>query len=138
MMGLYLAVFNNDQELDGVDLGSYADFSAFRNSVIDNLEDGVAGYRCPTLILHSDCDGRWTPDEAAKLEKELEAVAARFRELPPRQFSANWQKEVARTFGILPRSLYDCFFDVDGEPLVERLGSLARLSRERKLPILFQ
>lgn len=137
-MGLYLAIFDDDHELDGVELGAYSDFSAFRNAVVANLEGGAAGTRFPTLVLHSDCDGLWTPSEATALEKELEIISARFRELPPMPLSADWQKQVARAFGIQTESLYDCFFDVDGEPLLERLINLAKLSQTRQLPILFQ
>jgi hypothetical protein len=138
MMGLYLAVFDDGDELDGVEVGAYADFSAFRNTVIKRLEGGAAGSQFPTLILHADCDGQWTPSEAAALEKELELISAKFRELPPIQFNAGWQKQMAKTFGISVSNLYDCFFDVDGEPLLERLIGLARLSQMRNLPILFQ
>ena len=49
-----------------------------------------------------------------------------------------WKAEVAKMFGIKPANFSDCFFDVDGEPLVQRLIGLARLSQERNLPILFQ
>jgi len=138
-MGLYLAVFDDTgDEISGVEVGTYADFSAFRTAVVRKLEDGTPGSQYPTLILHSDCDGQWTPSEAAALEKELEIISAHFREIPPIPLSADWQKEVAKTFGIRPASLYDCFFDVDGEPLLERLIGLAKLSQTRNLPILFQ
>lgn len=137
-MGLYLTIFDDDQELDGVEIGSYADFGSFRDSVVAYLENGVVGSRCPTLILHFDCDGQWTPGEAAKLENELEVIAVCFKKLPPVSFNSDWQEHVANAFRIRPQSLYDCFFDVDGEPLVERLISLARLSQQRNLPILFQ
>lgn len=137
-MGLYLAIFDDGSELDGVEVGTYSDFSAFRNAVVSNLENGAAGSKFPTLILHSDCDGQWTPTEAALLEKELETISARFRELPPIPLVADWQKQVARDFGIQIKNLYDCFFDVDGEPLLERLNDLARVSQARNLPILFQ
>jgi hypothetical protein len=138
MMGLYLSVFDDDSELDGVEVGSYADFSAFRSAVVRNLEGGAPGSRFPTLILHSDCDGIWTPAEAAALEKELEVVSAEFRELPPVAVTVDWQKEVVRAFGIQIKSLYDCYFDVDGEPLLERVIGLCQLSQARNLPILFQ
>ena len=137
-MGLYLAVFDGEDEVGGVEVGSYADFGAFRNAVVANVEDGMAGSRCPTLILHSDCGGQWTPEEASKLELELGEVGARFKELPPAPFNSDWQRQVAKELGIVPQSLYECFFDVDGEPLLSRLISLARLSKERNLPILFQ
>ena len=137
-MGLYLAIFDDGEELDGVEVGAYSDFSMFRNAVVKNLEDNVPGSRFPTLILHSDCDGLWTPSEAASLEKELEVISAQFREFSPVSLVADWQEEAARTFGIQFRNLYDCFFDVDGEPLLERLTELARLSQTQNLPILFQ
>ena len=137
-MGLYLAVFDDGNELDGVEVGAYGDFSAFRDAVVDHLEGRAAGSRFPTLILHSDCDGQWSPSEAAALEKELKTIGARFRELPPIPLNADWQKEVARTFGIQTQNLYDCFFDVDGEPLLERLIGLAKMSQAKNVPILFQ
>ena len=138
MGGLYLAVFDDDDELDGVEIGTYSDFSAFRNAVVKNLENDVAGSKYPTLILHSDCDGVWTPSEAALLEAELEVISQRFRELSPIPLSADWKEEVARILAIEPKSLYDCFFDVDGESLLERLLGLVRLSQAKNLPILFQ
>jgi Immunity protein 70 len=136
-MGLYLAIFEGDAELDGVEVGSYADFSAFRDAVVVNLEAGNAGSRFPTLILHSDCDGEWTPEQAVILISELNTVAQEFAGLPPIPLDG-WKAEVAKMFGIRPANLADCFFDVDGEPLLERLVGLAQLSQKRGLPILFQ
>lgn len=138
-MGLYLAVFDGDEEVDGVEVGGYDDFGVFRNAVIRNLEGGAAGSRFPTLILHSDCDGHWTPHEAAALENELTIISSLFRELPPILLSPDgWQTRVAATFGIQIKTIYDCFYDIDGEPLLERLIGLATLSQARNLPILFQ
>ncbi len=136
-MGLYLTVFDRDTELDGVEVGAYSDFGFFRDAVVTNLEGGIAGSRYPTLILHSDCDGEWAPEQAAALELELEAVSNQFSELPPVRLEG-WKSKVAKLLGLHPSSLYDCFFDVDGEPLLERLIGLARLSQQRGLPILFQ
>ncbi|WP_443751345.1 Imm70 family immunity protein [Asticcacaulis solisilvae] len=137
-MGLYLTIFDNGDELDGVEVGAYSDFSIFRNAVVKELEDGVAGSKYPTLILHSDCDGKWSPEESAQLEKELETISDEFRHRPPISLSSDWQKQVAKSFGLRINSLYDCFFDVDGEPLLDRLINLARLSQSRNLPIIFQ
>ncbi|MFM1976769.1 MAG: hypothetical protein RL145_1615 [Pseudomonadota bacterium] len=137
-MGLYLTVFDNDYELDGVEVGSYADFAAFRSAVIFYIEDGVAGSRCPTLILHSDCDGQWSPEEAVQLRMELELITREFIILPPESDCTGWKLEVAKLFGLSRSNLYECFFDVDGEPLLDRLLGLVRLSIDRNLPILFQ
>ena len=37
-MGLYLCVFDNDDELEGVEVGSYSDFDFFRSTVTELLE----------------------------------------------------------------------------------------------------
>jgi Immunity protein 70 len=137
-MGLYLTVFDDGEELDGVEIGSYDDFAFFRDAVVWNVEGGTAGASCPILILHSDCDGQWSPDEAASLETELEVIARKFADLPPVSLGDGWKPEVAKMFGIRPANLADCFFDVDGELLLNRLIGLAKLSQERNLPILFQ
>jgi hypothetical protein len=53
-MGLYLAVFDGDDEVDGVEAGPYADYNALRDYIVDVLENGRAGSRFPTLVMHSD------------------------------------------------------------------------------------
>lgn len=137
-MGLYLAVFDGEDELDGVEVGSYSDFGTFRSAVAVHLEERVAGSRYPTLMLHSDCDGQWSSDEAVVLQAELTAITEMFMQLPTEPLSEGWKQEVVRSLGLRPSNLYECFFDVDGEPLLDRLMGLAQLSVERKLPILFQ
>lgn len=136
-MSLYLTIFDDTVELDGVEVGAYADFAFFRDAVVSGLEEGSAGSRFPTLILHSDCDGEWTPEQALALKSELNTIAQEFAAMPPVSLDG-WKAEVAKTFGLRPANLYDCFFDVDGEPLLERLTGLTHLSVERSLPILFQ
>ncbi|MBP1859709.1 Imm70 family immunity protein [Rhizobium herbae] len=137
-MGLYLAIFDGDEELDGVEVGAYSDFAVFRDAVVNLVEAGLAGSRCPTLINHSDCDGQWTPNEAIRLEIELLAISERFRQLPAQPLDGEWKPKIAKMFGLMPANLYDCFFDVDGEPLLERLLALTKLSEKRNLPIVFQ
>lgn len=137
-MGLYLTIFDGDEELDGVEVGSYTDFATFRSAVEKHVEGGIEGSRCPMLMLHSDCDGEWSPDEATQLQEEFTAITERFMELPPESLGDGWKPEVAKMFGLQPANLYDCFFDVDGEPLLDRLMGLAELSDERNQPILFQ
>jgi hypothetical protein len=138
-VGLYLAVFDGDAELEGVEVGSYADFGVFRDAVAEHLEGGSAGSRFPTLMLHSDCDGSWSSEESAQLQAELEQIANEFRRLPPLELKlGSWQAEVAKSFGIKPRHLCESFFDVDGEPLIERLLGLIQVSRSRGKAILFQ
>jgi len=137
-MGLYLCIFDGDDELGGVEVGSYADFGTFRDAIASHVEGGVEGSRCPTLMLHSDCDGEWSPEESSMLQTELVTITERFMELPPEPLGDGWKSEVAKAFGLRPTSLYECFFDVDGEPLLDRLMGLAQLSVKRSLPIMFQ
>jgi hypothetical protein len=72
------------------------------------------------------------------LEKELRQISTEFLARPPIPVTSDWKKQVVRFTGLKMNSLYDCFFDVDGEPLLERLIKLAELSQNRNLPILFQ
>jgi hypothetical protein len=119
-------------------VGAYSDFDYFRSVVTQELEGGQVGVRFPTLALHSDCDGEWSVGECVALEKELEEIAASLRKLPPGPFISEWQGALAKSLGLKPASLFDCFIDVDGEPLVKRLSLLSRTAQQRKLPILFQ
>ena len=137
-MGLYLCVFEEHEELDGVDVGSYEDYAWLIDTVFARLEDRKPGLRYPNLVLHSDCDGLWEPKSCGELELELRDIAARFRSLPPIPFRATWQAAVASQVGLECRNLADCFIDVDGEPLLERMRALAQLGSERGLPLLLQ
>jgi hypothetical protein len=137
-MSLYLMVSKDgEEELDGVTVGHYSDFSDFRNAVIERLENGKAGSRFPTLILHSDCDGVWSPAACATLERELAIIRDEFQKLPPVPFDRGWQKNVAEEFGLEPKNLHESFIDIDGELLVDRLAQLAKLAQEHGQPILF-
>jgi hypothetical protein len=137
-MGLYLCIFDEDEEVHGVEVGPYADFDTLRECIVRELEGGNAGSKFPTLTLHSDSDGEWSPSEARKLESELVSIGDEFRRRPPIPISSDWQKQVMKNSGLRINTLYDCFFDIDGQPLLERLINLAKLSQRRNLPILFQ
>ncbi len=137
-MGLYLCVFDDDEELEGVEIGNYADFQAFRNSVSDMLEGGIKGARFPTLILHFDSDGEWSHSECDTLKRELTTIANEFTQLPAKPYPAEWQRQVGDLLGLKPTSLHESFIDVDGEPLLDRLVELCDIAIQRQLPIVFQ
>ncbi|MGD0096447.1 MAG: Imm70 family immunity protein [Terracidiphilus sp.] len=138
-MGLYLCIFDeNDQDIDGVEVGSYADFGMLRSYIVSKLEEGKAGARFPTFVTHSDCDGEWSPSDCDKLHDELGEIAKQLRALSAIDFRSDWQKTVARALGLAPKNAFESFIDVDGEPLIERLQSLVESARKRNLPILFQ
>ncbi|NOU29357.1 MAG: hypothetical protein HOO96_15755 [Polyangiaceae bacterium] len=137
-MGLYLCIFDEDEEVFGVEVGFYADFAHLRDAVARSLEDGDLGDRFPVLMLHSDCDGEWSPHDAARLAVELDEIERAFTELPPRPLESEWKLQVAKSLGLRPANLGECFFDIDGEPLLLRLKALCKISVEWSLPILFQ
>jgi len=137
-MGLYLCVFDQADELEGVEIGSYADFAFFRDHVTEVLENGITGAMYPTLMFHSDSDGEWSPVDCAKLKPELEHIVAEFRRRAPIPFHAEWQQQVGKSLGLKPSTLCDSFIDVDGEPLLDRLLHLCDVALKANQPILFQ
>jgi hypothetical protein len=137
-MGLYLCIFDEDEEVDGVEVGLYSDFNALRGYVARELEGGNRGARFPTLMLHSDCDGEWSLADCEKLVPELREIIVKMQARPPVEFASDWQKHVARSVGLAPRSAFESFIDVDGQFVLERMLNLASVALERCLPILFQ
>jgi len=137
-MSLYLCIFNGKDEIDGVEVGSYGDFRFFRDSVLQKLEKGVIGSRFPVLMLHSDCEGTWSVREAGLLQEELKEIAKSFKTIPAENYHSEWQQKLAKSQGLRPENLYECFIDVDGEILIERLVCLCQLSIQVGEPILFQ
>jgi hypothetical protein len=136
-MSLYLCVFRGEEELDGVDVGSYEDFERLRD--VARSIDGRVFRRFGILRTNVSPTTAWRPRAAARLEAELRAFAQELRSRPPRPFpDGSWQARVAAARVTAPATLYDCFFDVEGRPLVERLLALCRLSIETRQPILFQ
>lgn len=137
-MGLYLGVFDDDDELDGVEVGSYAYYNSFRDYVTVNLEGGRAGSLYPVLILSSDSDGQWDVSQCKRLRAEVSKIAADLKTLPPADLRFPEQRQIAKSIGLVPRNAFESFFDVDGEFLLDRLMGLIDLAIERELPILFQ
>jgi len=140
-MGLYLCVFgagDGDDELDGVEVGSYGDFGRLREAVAEHLEPAGWGSRFPVLMNHVDNDGEWTPAEAVELEKEIQTIDAELAKVPPQPLPTGWQIEVAKEFDLVPTALNECFFDVNGDSVFERITDLCRLSAREGVPIIFQ
>ena len=138
-MSLYLCVFDaSGEEVEGIDVGSYADFNFFRDAVAAAVENGEFGSVCPILNTHSDCDGEWTVVEAAGLLLELDRIEREFSRYSAVDFNSDWKREISKNRGRQPETLLDCFFDIDGEPLVGRLRELASASISVGCPILFQ
>jgi len=140
-VSLYLCVFRDDErddEIDGVEVGSYDDFHTLRTAVAERLEGGTWGSRFPTLMGHPDSDGLWPPADADRLASELETIRDAFAALPATRVAGDWQAELAQKLRLSPRTFAECFIDVDGEPLLERLIALARTSAAHERPIWFQ
>jgi len=138
-MGLYLCILNEGgEDRDGVDVGYYDDYGFFVDTVISALEGGRKGERFPTLTLHHDSDGVWTPEECRALEAELETIKDEFQAMPPKELNSGWQREIAKLIGLTPKNLYECFIDVDGEPLLDRLIDLCKTAEKMGCSIVFQ
>jgi hypothetical protein len=137
-MGLYLCIFDGEEDVNGVEVGAYADYNALRYYVVRELESGKAGSRFPTFILHSDCNGEWSVADCQRLQGEFAEIAAALQQRPVIAFPSNWQKAVAKSIGLQPQNAFESFIDVDGEFLLERLQNLVKNALERQLPILFQ
>ncbi|TCW85639.1 hypothetical protein C5O80_10760 [Burkholderia sp. SRS-46] len=137
-MGLYLCVFDGDEEVDGVEVGHYADFNNIRSYVVRELEGGQAGRRYPAFIMHADSDGEWDVSECKKLKIELEAIMTAMKGRPALEFTSDWQRFVATKMGVAPRNAFESFIDVDGEFVLERIDGLVDVALQRGLPILFQ
>jgi hypothetical protein len=133
-MGLYLCIFTEDQEdeLGACDVGHYSDFGYFRDSIARHMK--AADF--PVLMVHSDCDGEWTVEQLPSLVSELEAIAARFRTLPPEE--PNGAFEHTMEYRTNADSLYDCFHEVNGENLFEALIGLCKQGISSQRPITFQ
>ena len=137
-MSLYLCVFASGAESDGVDAGGYSDFNRLRHYIAQHLEDGNPGSRFPNLILHSDCEGEWLPEDCVALLDELARIIEAMRERPAADFHPGWQMVLAHSLRLAPRNALESFIDVDGEPILVRLLGLAETAIEAGEPILFQ
>jgi len=89
-------------------------------------------------MMHADSDGTWSPGEARILEVELVTIKKEFELLRASGFPAGWQADLARTLGLKPSSKAECYIDIDGELLLDRLISVAHLAHERSSTIWFQ
>ena len=137
-MSLYLCVFDDDEEVDGVEIG-YSEFDALREYIIRELERGQAGSRFPTFILHSNCDGEWSATECDELHGELEQMASELKSRPAVNFVSDWQKTAeAKSVGFTPQNASESFLDHNGQHLIARFQELVDYARKHRLPILFQ
>lgn len=138
LVGLYLCVFEGDEEIDGVEIGAYADFNGLREYVVRELEEGQAGVKFPTFMLHPDSDGEWAVSECVNLSKEVMEITLSMITRPPVPFISDWQKSAAKSVGLVPKNAFESFIDVDGEFVLERIQHLINVAIQHQLPILFQ
>jgi hypothetical protein len=139
-MGLILCVYEDREagdDIDGFQVGSYSDFGAWRDFIAAYLEGGQWGTRFPILMMHSDCDGEWSPDDCINLKRELAVIRDEMARLPVVPFHSAWQKQVADELGLRQQSALDCFVNVDGEKLADAIERLAELAMARRKPITF-
>ncbi|MBQ9902117.1 MAG: hypothetical protein IJM51_07005 [Clostridia bacterium] len=136
-MSLYLCAMDCregcDNEIDGVEVGSYEYFGEFRDCVCRYVEESQWGSRCPVLMRHSDCDGTFTPEDCKALMSELSLIYSVFSALPPdSSIAANQGREGHFS------NLCDCFVDIDGVNLIQRLYGLCQCAVESGVSVYFQ
>jgi len=137
-VGLYLCIYEGDDDIDGVEVGPYSDFGRLRDYIVRELEGRRAGSRFPTFILHSDCDGEWSVAECGKLRIELTQMRLAMHARPPVSFISEWQRNVAQSLGQSPKNAFESFIDVNGDFILERIQQLVDVAIDRQLPISFQ
>jgi len=137
-MSLYLCVFDGDEEIDGVELGTYADYNGLREYVVRELEGGQAGGKFPTFILHSDSDGEWVVSECIKLSEEVTEIVLSMKTRPSVSFISDWQRAVAKSIGLIPKNAFESFIDVDGEFVLERIQHLRKLCISKRMRVLLR
>jgi hypothetical protein len=132
-MGLYLCIFTEDEdEIGSCDVGHYSDFGCFRDTIARHMK--MTDF--PVLMTHSDCDGEWSVEQLPTLVRELEAIATRFRTLPPEEPKGAF--EHTAEYRANATSLYDCFHEVNGQNLFEALILLCKQGINSQRPITFQ
>lgn len=139
-MGLYLCVFDSmfENELEGVEIGSYDHFGYLRDTVEATLENGDWGSRFPVFMNHSDCDGEWPVSDLESLRREIVLIQNEFSRYPPTNLKYEWQRAIAKSRKIHSANLAECFIDIDGEPLFNRLLSIIDKAIMTSNPIIFQ
>jgi hypothetical protein len=138
-MGLYLAIFKNEEEINGLEVGAYEYFGILRDCIFELIENSSNwGSICPTIMNHSDCDGKWEPKDCIELISELNEIKRVFQETSPYQKVIDHKKDLFNLYQIKPLNLYDCFIDVDGENLIDRLIELCEEAITNDLDIIFQ
>jgi hypothetical protein len=98
----------------------------------------VAGSRCKCdRVFLSDCDYSnrlttlvWSPDDIGPFGRQVQEIAAAFRELPA-------ALDGTTEDGVGAESLYDCFRNANGENLFECLLELCAVAIEHERPIIF-
>ncbi|SHG56649.1 Imm70 family immunity protein [Flavobacterium defluvii] len=138
-MGLYLAIFKNEEEINGLEVGTYEYFGIFRDCIYEFIENSSNwGDICPTIMNHSDCDGKWESKECVEMMFELKKVKKTFQKQAPNKKVIDQKKELIDLYQIKILNLYDCFIDVDGENLIDRLIELCKDAIDNDLDIIFQ
>jgi len=131
-MSLYFAVFTeNDEELNGFQVGTYHDYGKFIETVKENIESNF----CSVLINHHDSDGCWSAQECKVLIKELSHIKNELAKLPPNRIDYDWAKQNAYELG---DSLNSSLQNVDGEPMANALLSLCELAVKNNAKLYFQ
>ena len=138
-MSLYLCAFSFNDEIEeeefGVEVGSYEYFGTFRDYIRKNIKNGDNNL---LLLKHSDCDGIVEPFESKKIINELKKIKKVLKKIQPEKNVIELRENIISQDINMYQSLYDCFTDVDGVNLIDRLMELFQYSAKNKLDVFFQ
>lgn len=141
MMSLYLCVFdfsdNFENEIMGVEVGSYSYFGVFRDCICKYVENNQRGSRCPYIMNHEDSNGVFTPNDCSNVLHELSLIKGVFTNIPlDNDIIANMPNLLQNKKPC--KTLADCFVDIDGCNLIEQLTLICKCSIETNLNLYFQ
>ena len=139
-MSLYLCVLDpeNEEEYEAVEVGPYSYFGAVRDAIKSAFGGELKAIKIfPQFLLHQDCFGEWTVENAHDLKKEIIEIKSELTQLKPRMLIySEWYIQYYRK--INPNCFYDCFIDIEGQNLFDNIFKLCEVSIQSGLPILFQ
>lgn len=140
-MSLYLCVFDfsdtYENEIMGVEVGSYAYFNVFRDCISKYVENDRRGSKCPYIMNHNDSTGVFTPEDCKNVLHELSLIKNVFLNIPTNNDIIEQNSHLLQDKNLC-ENLADLFVDIDGCNLIEQLELICKCSIKTNLNVYFQ
>lgn len=139
-MSLYLCVLDfsegYENEIKGIEIGSYDYFSCFRECICKYVENNKWGSKCPIIMNHEEGNGFFSPDDCKKVLNELLVIKRVFENIIPDNSTLQKVKKYKKIQSSMV--LRECFTDVDDCDLISQLEMICELSVQKELNVYFQ